>query len=549
MKKLNIVLCRFLVILILMPLFMSCGISDYQFNDIEVQETDAKMAAPLAKGSFTLWDFIGNVSQENLKKDEYGNMSFVYSHKNVFSYSLDDLYQFPSSISIGQKGIDIPPMDFDRLRLLGQPILPIEFTSVHRIDISGGSNSSLKAFSAKVKRGTLNVNVSNPSLLTGIGLDIIVQNCIVDRNGEQKPLKINIPLESGVRAYTVDLAGALLDFGANKTSPEFTITYKVVFPSNITGKYDSSSFTFDLNMLGLEFEYFKGDLGAKEFTLPTNVIDIDVPFLDKIGKGIQFSEPVFTLTTKTNFIVSSAINPSIVGTNLDDEEVDVNAPDLNVVCPVESNIDQAATGTYTLNKDNSNIVELFSLPPSKKITFGGRVVVNTNTDGTPMEITPSNPNMITPTSGLSADLSMEVPLIFKASDISYTDTLEVSISDISSVDNAALYISYENQIPLELDINLLPVNIEQNTIVGEPIAVEPFKSPKVDEPGRPISISKGIEKLSLTTSDLESLQKADALIMHIKANSSENKVVRLNASDILNVRIAASANVKYNENN
>lgn len=549
MKKLNIVLCRFLVILILMPLFMSCGISDYQFNDIEVQETDAKMAAPLAKGSFTLWDFIGNVSQENLKKDEYGNMSFVYSHKNVFNYSLDDLYQFPSSISIGQKGIDIPPMDFDLLRLLGRPILPIEFSSVHRIDISGGSNSSLKAFSAKVKRGTLNVNVSNPSLLTGIGLDIIVQNCIVDRNGEQKALKINIPLESGVRAYTVDLAGALFDFGANETSPEFNVTYKVIFPSNITGKYDSSSFTFDLNMLGLEFEYFKGDLGANEFTLPTSIIDVDVPFLDKIGKGIQFSEPVFTLTTKTNFIVPSAIKPSIVGTNLDDEEVDVNAPDLNVVCPVESNIDQAATGTYTLNKTNSNIVELFSLPPSKKITFGGKVVVNANTDGTPMEITPSNPNMITPTSGLSADLSMEVPLIFKATDISYTDTLEVSISDISSVDNAALYISYENQIPLELDINLLPVNIEQNTIVGEPIAVEPFKSPKVDESGRPISISKGVEKLSLTTSDLESLQKADALIMHIKANSSENKVVRLNATDILNVRIAASANVKYNENN
>ncbi|QZT37004.1 hypothetical protein K5X82_17480 [Halosquirtibacter xylanolyticus] len=548
MKQLSTTMSKLCVAIFLFASLWGCGIQDYKFDNLEVKKTEAKLAAPLAKGSFKVWDLIGNISKDYLVKDSSGEIKFVYRQNDVIQYKLNDYFQFPSSIPIGGDQLDIPAMDLSILSLIGT-IPPIEYTNSHTVNISETTNTELNVYSVKVASGKLAITVDNRSALSGVNLEIRLNNCTYPDKVGAGVLTFRVPLETGSNIYSVDLSGALFDFAANGDNPEMSVTYRIEFPSTVKGKVAKSTIDFSMSMNNLQFDYFKGNIGHQTIDIPTTDVEINMPMLDKLGEGIQFAAPVFQLETKCGFIIPTIMTPEISGENNDGTKLDLTVPVMSVTCPSVSNYNDVANGVYRLDKKNTNLVEFFSLPPSKKVSIGGSVKVNYASDGTALTTTSTSPNLITPTSSFSADLLMEVPLSFSAKNISFTDTIEVSLGDISFVHDTHLYISYENRIPLELDLELQPVHLEKKQLVGTPIKMNILKSPKVDNSGLPVSVLKGVEKIGLTASDIENIQNSDALILNVKANTPDNKVVKLNADDFINLRIAASANVVYNENN
>ncbi|MDC1106408.1 hypothetical protein OAT16_06850 [Prolixibacteraceae bacterium] len=548
MKQLSTTVSKLFVVLSMLLSLFGCGIRDYNLDNLEVKKTEAQLAAPLAKGSLKVWDLIGNISKDYLVKDSNGEMKFVYKQENVIQYNLDDYFQFPKSMPIGGDNLEIPAMDFTLLSLLG-PIPPIEFTNVYGLDVSAVSNSELNVYSVKIAEGNLLISVNNPSDLMGVNLIITLNNCTYPEKSHSEALSLRVELKKGQYDYRVDLSGALLDFVSNDKRSELGVSYRIEFPNNMNGKIAASSIDFSLAMNDLQFEYLKGNIGHQVMNIPTTEIDLDIPMFDKLGEGIEFAAPVFQLVTKCGFIIPTTIIPEISGENNNGKRLDLKVPAMSITCPSFTNYSDIANGAYRLDKNNSNIVEFFSLPPSKKITIGGSVKSNYTSDGNELTVTNEAPNMIVPNSNFSADLLMEVPLSLTAKSISFIDTMEISVGDISFVHDTHLYISYENRIPLELNLVLQPVNLESNRLVGAPIQMSVLRAPKVDENGYPISVRRGVEKIGLTKGDIDNLQKSDALILMVTANSSENKMVTLNAEDFINLRIAASAKVVYNENN
>jgi hypothetical protein len=112
---------------------------------------------------------------------------------------------------------------------------------------------------------------------------------------------------------------------------------------------------------------------------------------------------------------------------------------------------QTVSGMLTIDKNNSNIVNLLTLP-KETFSYGGRVIINADTVAT------GTSNFVTNTSGISGDLNMELPFYFRASGIGFTDTLDLAAMNLDStgvtVNGAKLHIGSVSSLPLGVNLVL-----------------------------------------------------------------------------------------------
>ena len=288
-------------------------------------------------------------------------------------------------------------------------------------------------------------------------------------------------------------------------------------------------------------------------------------FSDQID-GFKFTEPIININYTSNIKIETTIYAALVGVDADGNsvylsgnaggpnEVTAGDPITGLVANgqqllpeqlVKFSIDNVSdcqnnTCQISFNINTTNVDEFLNNLPSD-IRFVGRAVVNESeneaTITTPLEFDP----------GLNVDL----PLAFRTelgNPANYTDTTDVGLDlgEDTDITEGQIFFLYTNNLPIGLNVFLSfqdSTNTELFTLPNPGNEYRLVASPVDDVTGFATGGQENNSFVATLTEDqLRLLKTADIVEFSINLRSSENKAVRLRASD--SFRISLGARIK-----
>jgi hypothetical protein len=303
----------------------------------------------------------------------------------------------------------------------------------------------------------------------------------------------------------------------------------------------------------------------------TSISGLD-DFSDKI-KGFNFTQPIININYNSNILIETNIYAAMVGIDGDGNEVYLSGKDIGGV-PGPNKVTEADRPSFTgivsngiqlepeqlikfsidnasdcqnstcqisFNINTTNVDEFLNNLPSD-IRFVGKAVINENEAETfittPLEFSPM--------------LNVDLPLAFRTdvgAPANFTDSLDFSVDlgEDTEIAEGQLFILYTNNLPMGLNIFLSFRDSTTNTEIfalpnpGNELRL--VASPVDDVTG---FATGGLENNTftarLTTDQLRMLEDVNLLEFSINLRSSENKAVKLRASD--SFRISLGTRIK-----
>ncbi|MBL0343567.1 MAG: hypothetical protein IPP71_23555 [Bacteroidetes bacterium] len=351
--------------------------------------------------------------------------------------------------------------------------------------------------------GNIPVNALKSVLLSGYKIDYT--------EGGMSHNKLNIN-------YTISLAGSSLGVSTNNTiickaefaATEYSLVYGYVGQQSLANMQDS-----------IEISIFNNSFGTGSFSIAEPKVRFDV----SNSIGIPFYAKLNQLTALngnlTNFVVASGI------------------PDpLPVISPSISQMGQVIQSSFTIDKDNSNVLALIDQQPKYIIS---QSQVTTNPAGRTV-------NFLSDTSRIAMDIHVELPFFGTANDFRIKDTVPFSYNDLNNVEELTLRMGLENGFPLESSIQLIFVDDNMNSLdtlflPGEvviPSGTVDMVSGRVTVPG------KKIHNHVFPRSRIEKIISASHILIIASATSfnNGNSNVKIYNDYKLKLKIGAIAKMK-----
>ena len=395
----------------------------------------------------------------------------------------------------------------------------------------------MKAFSAALKSGKLNIKTTNSSKLKG-NVSIILNE--VKRNGVA--IKANIPLNGNTTS--IDLAFTDINFASDPTVPYNRIPYTYTIQVDKSDGYidyiSTDAIKMDITLSNLEFRTVFGDFGKRnvEFDPGTFMVDI----FDKINGTLKVSNPTLSLILHNSIGMPAEVNLKMAASNKSGQTVSLlrNPPVFSIPVPTDI-LAGISTEVVEFNKQNSNIINFMALPPNGNISYSGSVDFNKNN-----VVTPLNPNFFDDKATLSIDVAMDLPMELQINSLTFQDTSGITGSDFDKFENAELIINAKNGIPLDIDMQLFFVDTLSKKQYGTSKKTRILSAAQVNTSGGYTPVESS-QVFSLDKSELDNLRKANGIVFSgtVISPLGENSVVTiLSDSKIdLNVVIKSKLNL------
>ncbi len=527
--------------------FKSCVDSDdYDFDKLSDKvDWQPNFVAPVGHGEYSLWYLLNQ--HEELSEDQTivlgadGLIHIKYMEKDIFSYDVSEILDFPAQ--------DPYSTTFDMSKY---PTITLPFPSdVPLVDIT--ESFDIKADDTDIILTELKLDtkvsftVSNP-VDKAITLSVTLDEGSTDGIN---PLSKNFNIFPNANGQTIewDLTDLTFIFPNPSIDNTLNISFGVTILKDASNTITSNGNDLDIGYQfgALEFKLAQGDFGDQTIDIGTGSIDLGVDFWDDIDGEFTFADPRINLILDNGVGVPFELTAEMSGSN--SEGV---SQDLNLAAPLtlenyptsELQIEEGVIGTMTVDKENSDIVDLMGLPPSGDITYSGTVTINPNSYN-PLAVG-NNINIISGESSISADLEIDIPLDFKADNLSISDTInEIDIDDAEKMIKAAIIITAENGLPLDVKIeHILFTDIDYNvlsTITSESI----INAAAVDINGDVdlTSIEKITNRIELTADQIKSLNDTENIILKLVVSTYDEggQSVKLKGADSLKFTLSVNA--------
>jgi hypothetical protein len=271
----------------------------------------------------------------------------------------------------------------------------------------------------------------------------------------------NITLPTGSKAGVFDLSNAKVFLGAVDTLTHNMLRVSVQPSITSSGKmvlFDSSDFVkISVDPSAIELKYVDGYLGSRSFSLSDETISF--PDLERFAKGITLTNPKMTIRVKNSFGLPIQVNLELVAKNDKGATVDVDPDSMVFGFPSIANAGTTVSSTFSIDKDNSNIVPALALPPTEFMVKGTAYINKEGFKG--------YNDFVGDYSRLSLAFEANVPMSLMAKDIIIQDTS----NDVSSTLDGAeafefleLKIKTINGFPMDGTLDLIFVDSAYNAL-------------------------------------------------------------------------------------
>jgi hypothetical protein len=267
-------------------------------------------------------------------------------------------------------------------------------------------------------------------------------------------------------------------------------------------------------------DFSKGTVVYMSAPIETTDFDLNIhDVLSHISGDFLVSNPTmnfsytnsFTDSVKVNLIASATRGSNSV--NLDLVPFFLALPDINA--------EQQITSSYLVDKTNSNLQNLISLPP-EVIDFSGTVTLRTSAKGLQVE------NYNLGSERLLGSLELDIPLELKINNLQFNDTIDNFLEDKGN-DNPAdpadfqtlrVIVNAKNGFPLGASLKMSLFDSVSNKVISTINADAIIAPAAVDSNGKATVATESSTVIDFTKEFLNSINKADKIIFWFTLNST-----------------------------
>jgi hypothetical protein len=275
------------------------------------------------------------------------------------------------------------------------------------------------------------------------------------------------------------------------------------------------------SMINLKLSDFsKGPVVLKTANIDTTSFDLNIrDVLSHITGDLLISNPSITFNYINSFTDSVKVNLIASGSR-GSKSVDLNVAPFPLALP-NAPVQQEITATYIIDKSNSDLQSLVSLPP-EVINFTGTVTLQTSAKSSRPD------NFVLGSNQLLGSLELEIPLELKVNNLQYSDTVDNFLKDNGN-DNPAnpedfqflrIIIKAKNGFPLRASLKMSLYNSSDSTIKSTVTADGILDPAPVDNNGKATGFAESSTTIEFTKEFFSQVNKADKIIFWFTLQST-----------------------------
>jgi hypothetical protein len=265
----------------------------------------------------------------------------------------------------------------------------------------------------------------------------------------------------------------------------------------------------------------KSYLGQWVASIDSDTLDLGIEdILNHIRGEILVSNPSIIFNYTNSFVdpilldlrASGKRQTSTIDLELD--PVELNHPADTLQAPVSS--------TFIIDKNNSSLPELISMPP-EMIWFSGKTVMNVSTEYAHNDFTTDRT--------LTGSVEVNIPLEFRMNSLQFTDTTENFLADLFDEGSSLNWADFE-LFRVDFDVkNGFPWGVSLKMDLCDSIThekISSIESPNVltpapvDSNGKVTEVAVSAASLTFTQEFFNSIERSDKIIFRFTMNTSEN---------------------------
>ncbi|MFM2048393.1 MAG: hypothetical protein RI955_941 [Bacteroidota bacterium] len=506
---------------------------DFNFNKIKIDEWNSEWALPLINSKLTLKNLVQHASTGNiLSEDSTGLYSIHYDGK-VFEASASDY-------------IKIQDQNFSTDTIpLSSPISVSNFNGSVSDTFSSFYNytdtSGAQLKHLRLKSGNIKLKITS-SFQQNLSAQIVFPTVKNGATVLSVNAQVNYPSTS--TTININLGGYTFDFTNNNTTNNY-LPYKVYYTitGNGTQPINTTDFVIGaIDLTNLQFQFVDGYLGQRNIPIPLDTIAIEI-FNNTLSAQLFLENPKIHLNVKNYFGISASgalSNAHGIVRNGSINNILGTFFSTPLVIAQPTVVGQMADNNYTMDKNNSNIQNVFN-PAPNKIVYQGNIQIN-----------PSGVayNFITDTSKIIVWAHAEIPAWFKIIDFTLQDTFSLTLPDNPDLLQSIKFkMSVENAFPLYTNVQIyftdsLHKTLDSLVIPNQFILAEA----PVDANG---IITGSTSKETTFEMDNTRYRKINTKVRHaiIKGNlkTSSNHSVQIHSSNYIALRLNTDAKLKISK--
>ena len=326
----------------------------------------------------------------------------------------------------------------------------------------------------------------------------------------------------------ISVDNTIFDLGTISTQPYnmLTVEHDIIVSSNgqMVNFSSTDEVIISLELLDPDFDYVKGYFGQETESIDPDTLDLEIKdILDKISGDFLLSNPSISLNYSNSFALPVEIELQAVGYKKT-ETVGLGLDPFTLSYPAAPD-ERDKDGIFTINKTNSSLPELFSMPP-EMVRFSGSAKMN------PLGNTGTRDNYIFGDSRFLGSLEVEIPMEFRMNNLQFTDTvdnfLQIEDSDGDTPVNPEDFeflridITAENGFPVGVSLSIIlydsDTKVNRSTVEADKI-LEPAP---VDSNGHVTVPKECSASIDITSDFWNSVDIADKIIFRFTMITTDN---------------------------
>ncbi|WP_294139703.1 hypothetical protein [uncultured Sanguibacteroides sp.] len=481
----------YLIIGLLGMCIISCGDSEL-FNSDKMTESiewEPDFILPVGYGDYTMWDLLNPYDPDESMIERDNRIIINYEEKDIVRLEAKDFWDMPEQQVSLDANLVLSPNSIS-----GNLPQDIDISSNGETYFDFGEIGKLSFLSAKVRFS---------GELPAYSFNYIVTLTLPDVKDEAgNPYK----LERVVNANQTDIffEDRELEFDMNDESDRVRYQIRCFIPKDQEVEIAAGeSLNLEFLLSDIVFHKVVGQINPPMINIDRGCFEMNIDFWNDVTGDFYFADPTLKLIVKSQGVdIPIKLMPDFIAYK-EGETRDFTGEPLIFDTFNETGETVNEKG-YT--RDNSNVDELLSLPPKDSIAYSGNIFINEGGMQTAC--------VIEENAELSADVKVEIPLYFKAENLTFRDTIkDIDLDNPDQIKKMALILRAKNGTPLKIGVKEFLMVDENFQEVDRIDADELIDVPEIDADGNVIAVKEGEHIVELSETNIDNLERTKHLIL------------------------------------
>ncbi|MEO5570308.1 MAG: hypothetical protein ABIT08_14030 [Bacteroidia bacterium] len=514
--------------------FQSCVKDDLDFKKLKPSNYSPELAMPLAYTSLTIQDLMKNESDSGILVVDQNNFcTLIYSGKALQMRASE-------MISVPDQDVTQTVLLNDSIATLLNQIGTITFSYSQNIDFS--MSQGIQLDSMFLKSGMMNTHFKS-RIPADITITVTIPTLTLNGNAFSESFELNY---TGSLPVTSQIGNSMDNYKMDLTNGgiahnQLKVNYTVAVTTTGTLIHGSDNLDIDFHFKNPKYSKLFGYFGQQTMLSPQDTINISL-FNATGGGAFKIANPEIKVDFVNSFgfpVRAKIIEMKGMNGNLTGFVVASGIPDpLPIISPNISQIGQQLTGSFTMNKSNSNVQALITTQPKYIIS---RTQNEINPDGNTGE------NFVLDTSKLTINMEVKLPLYGTAKDFILNDTVNFNLNNIQNIQSLMIRTRLENGFPFDTKFQVYFTDenykVLDSLVYGDLLLMPSASVDAVS--GRVISSTTKTTDHTLDRSRILKIMNAKKLILQSGVTSANNGTanVKIYADYKFNVNLGAIVKV------